>query len=75
MPTIQQLSVEYARLTHRYIASIHVEEAARLKALPTSDSETINAWLDACKATDRLNDKRIASRSDLLRVVNPQIYS
>jgi hypothetical protein len=74
MPNIQQLNTEYEQLTKNYIAAIHVEEDARLKALQTTDSDTISAWLEACKTTEQINNARIARRDDLLRALNPQLY-
>ena len=74
MPTIQQLSDEYERLNHDYMDALHTEEMARLKALPASDGDTINAWLAACKAAEQLNDRRVAARLELQRAKNPGLY-
>jgi|HubBroStandDraft_1064217.scaffolds.fasta_scaffold2509468_1 hypothetical protein len=74
MPNIQQSNTKYEQLAKNYIAAIHAEEDARLKGLPTTDSDTVSAWLDACKTTEQINNARIECRADLLRALNPKLY-
>jgi len=70
MRTIDQLSADYERLTHEYIQAFQAEEAARIKALPQTDCNVVNAWIDACRRTEEINSERLHVRKVLLRALN-----